>query len=49
MLSWAQGIELAEALTSEHHRARWKVLYREGSGVKFNGNVIVTSEFGNRN
>lgn len=44
----AQGVELVGALISEEHRARRKVLYGKASGIKFNGNIIVTCKFANR-
>jgi len=49
VLWWAQRIELAGALTSEHHRSRRKILNGEAMRVKFNRDVIVTSKFTNGN
>jgi hypothetical protein len=44
-----QGVKITRALTSELHRLRWKILDGEASGVKFNGNVIVTGKLFDRN
>lgn len=44
-----QWIEVARAITSEHHLARWNCLNRETVRIKFNGHIVVTSEFAHRN
>jgi hypothetical protein len=37
----AERIEVAGAVTSEHLRLGWKILYRKTMGVKFDGNIII--------
>jgi hypothetical protein len=39
-----QRIEVSRAVTSELHRAGWKILDGKASGIKFNGDIIVTSK-----
>jgi len=39
----AEGVEIAAALTSEHLLPGRKILYGETRGVKFNGNIVITS------
>ena len=44
-----KGIEITGALTSEHLRPGVKILDGKANRVKFNGNVVVTSETSDRN
>jgi hypothetical protein len=37
----AERIEVTGAVTSEHLRLGWKILYRKTMGVKFDGNIII--------
>jgi hypothetical protein len=38
-----ERIEVPRAVTSELHLMSWKILYTETVGVKFNGNIVITS------
>jgi len=44
----SKWIEVATAITSELHRLSAKILNGETRWVKFNGNVIITSELFHR-
>ena len=43
-----QGVEIAATVTAEENRPGTKILDRETKRIKFDRNVIVTSEFADR-
>jgi hypothetical protein len=47
---WRQleRVEVPGALTSELHLMSWKILDRKTMRVKFNRNIVITSQFANR-